>query len=118
VAAGIVMTAEAEGHALGPWGLYQMVGLSDGVVIGDCGFLAPPDHHGWVHAGFGVSNPSIHADLAVEGLEALLYWAKSQPGCTRVMADTACTNVWKIEVMERAGMRRAGSDGSLVYYEH
>ena len=33
------------------------------------------------------------------------------------MADAACTNLDAIRVMEGAGLRRAGSDGSLVYYE-
>jgi RimJ/RimL family protein N-acetyltransferase len=117
VAAGFVVTAEAEGRPLGPWGIYQMVRRSDDVVVGDCGFLGPPDEHGWVHAGFGISNPREHAPLAVEALAAIVRWAKAQPECTRVMADAACTNHVKIQVLEDAGLRRAGSDGSLVYYE-
>jgi len=117
VAAGFVVTAEAEGRPLGPWGVYQIVRLSDEVVIGDCGFLGPPDHHGWVHAGFGVSDPQHDGPLAVEAFGALVQWARAQPGCTRVMADAACTNLVAIRVMEGAGMQRAGSDGSLVYYE-
>ena len=36
---------------------------------------------------------------------------------TRVMADAAHTNRGYIRVMEEAGLRRAGSDGQLVYYE-
>ena len=49
--------------------------------------------------------------------EALIAWAREQPDCTRVLADAACTNLESIRVMEGAGMRRAGSDGRLVYYE-
>jgi RimJ/RimL family protein N-acetyltransferase len=117
VAAGFVVTAEAEGRPLGAWGVYQIVRRSDEVVIGDCGFLGPPDHHGWVHAGFGVTDPQREGTLAVEAFAGLLAWAKEQPDCTRVLADAACTNLVAIRVMEDAGMRRAGSDGSLVYYE-
>jgi RimJ/RimL family protein N-acetyltransferase len=117
VAAGLVVTAEAEGRPLGPWGVYQMVRRDDDVLVGDCGFLGPPDHHGWVHIGYAVADPGRHLDLAVEAFAALVTWAREQPECTRVMADAACTNLDSIRVMERAGMRRAGSDGSLVYYE-
>jgi RimJ/RimL family protein N-acetyltransferase len=117
VAAGFVVTAEAEGRALGPWGTYQIVRSSDGVVIGDCGFLGPPDHHGWVHVGYGVVEGERHQGYATEALTALIAWAKDRPEATRVLADTACTNLASIRVMEGAGMRRAGSDGDLVYFE-
>src|SRR3954469_14815232 len=55
VAAGFVVTAEAEGRPLGPWGTYQIVRRSDGVVVGDCGFLSAPDSHGFVHVGYGIA---------------------------------------------------------------
>src|SRR3954451_15473889 len=57
VAAGLVVTAEAEGRPLGPWTTYQMVRSADGSVIGDCGFLGPPDAQGHVHVGYGVAEP-------------------------------------------------------------
>jgi RimJ/RimL family protein N-acetyltransferase len=117
VAAGLVVTAAAEGRPLAEWGAYQIVRRSDGVVIGDCGFLGPPDHHGWVHAGHVVVEAETEGDSAVEAFGALIAWAKARPGVTRVMADAACTHHASIRVMEGAGMRRAGSDGQLVYYE-
>jgi RimJ/RimL family protein N-acetyltransferase len=117
VAAGFVVTAEAEGRPLGPWGVYQIERRSDGLVLGDCGFLGPPDEHGWVHAGYAVADTLEHRGLAIEAFAALIRWARAQPDCTRVLADAACTNLDAIQVMEGAGMRRAGSDGSLVYYE-
>jgi RimJ/RimL family protein N-acetyltransferase len=117
VAAGVVVTAQAEGHPLGPWGVYQLVRRGDDVIVGDCSVLGPPDHHGWVHIAHAVASLEEHTDLAIEALAALIAWAKTQPGVTRVLADAACTNLTSIRVMEGAGMRRAGSDGSLVYYE-
>src|SRR3954453_752086 len=54
VAAGFVVTAEAEGRPLGPWGTYQMVRRSDATVIGDCGFICPPDARGHIHVSYGV----------------------------------------------------------------
>jgi len=117
VAAGLVVTAEAEGRPLGPWTTYQMHRRSDGIVIGDCGFLGPPDAQGRVQLGYGVCEPERGHGFAVEALIALIAWARSHPEITRVLADTACTNLPSIAVMEAAGMRRAGSDGQIVLYE-
>jgi RimJ/RimL family protein N-acetyltransferase len=117
VAAGFIVTAEAQGRVLGPWSTYQMVRLSDGVVLGDCGFLGPPDHHGWVHVGYGVADSAREQGYATEALSGLIAWAKERPEVTRVLADTACTNHASIRVMEGAGMRRAGSDAGIVYFE-
>jgi RimJ/RimL family protein N-acetyltransferase len=117
VAAGIVVTAEAEGRGAGPWVTYQMVRRSDAMVLGDCGFIGPPDSRGWVHVGYGVAWPERDQGYATEALRGLIEWARGRPEVTKVLADAACTNLPSIRVMENAGMRRAGSDGELVYYE-
>jgi RimJ/RimL family protein N-acetyltransferase len=117
VAAGLVIAAEAEGRPLGPWTIYQIVRRTDGVVVGGCGFLEPPDAHGHVHVGFGVAPGERGRGYAGEALRALIEWARRRPEVTRVLADAAATNLDSIAVMEAAGMRRAGSDGQLVLYE-
>jgi RimJ/RimL family protein N-acetyltransferase len=86
-------------------------------VIGDCGFVEPPDRQGHVHVGFTVCEAERGQGYASEALAALIEWARRHEDVTRVLADTACTNLESIAVMEGAGMRRAGSDGRLVYYE-
>jgi len=52
-----------------------------------------------------------------EAVAALVAWARRQPGVTRVLAETACTNTAALAVYEAAGMRRAGADGDLVFFE-
>jgi RimJ/RimL family protein N-acetyltransferase len=117
VAAGLVVTAEAEGRPLGLWGTYQMIRLQDGVVVGDCGFLGPPDSQGYVHVAYGVVEEVRSQGYATEALAGLIAWTRTRPEVTRVLADSACTNHPSLRVMENAGMRRAGSDGVLVYFE-
>ncbi len=53
---------------------------------------------------------------ATEALAALLEWAREQQGLTCVLADTTRTNVASQRLLERAGMRRVGEDGELLYY--
>ncbi|HVL94892.1 MAG TPA: GNAT family N-acetyltransferase [Solirubrobacteraceae bacterium] len=117
VAAGLVVTAHATEGGLGRWGVYQMVRRADGVILGDCGFLGPPDHRGCVHVGYGLAEPERDHDYAVEALAALVAWARAQPEATRVLADVAPTNLATVRVLEAAGLRRAGADDRLVYYE-
>jgi RimJ/RimL family protein N-acetyltransferase len=117
VAAGIVVTAEVEGDPLGPWRVYEVLRRSDDVAIGVCGFPAPPDHHGWVRVGWSFADVEDKIELATEAFAGMMAWAKAHPGVTRVTGDAASTNLDSIRVMEGAGMRRAGSDGQLVYYE-
>ena len=118
VAAGIVLAAEADGFALGPWTGYQIVRRSDGLVIGGCGFvLGGPDPQGRVSIAFSIVESLDDESYAAEALRALIAWAKSQPDVTRVLAETAATNTRGVRVYEQAGMRRAGSDGQLVFFE-
>ncbi len=116
VSAGFVVTAAQGGRELGPFGTYQIVRRRDGAVIGACGFLGPPDETGAVRVGYGLAESARRQGYATEALRGLLDWARSQDGLTCVLADTTRTNVRSQRVMERAGMRRVGEDGELLYY--
>jgi RimJ/RimL family protein N-acetyltransferase len=116
VAAGLVMTAAQRGRDLGAFGTYQIVRRRDGSVIGACGFFGPPDETGAVRAGFGLAESARGNGYATEALKSLLDWAGAQDGLTCVLADTSRANVASQRVMERAGMRRVGEDGELLYY--
>lgn len=116
VSAGLVVTAAQGGRELGSFGTYQIVRRRDGAVIGACGFLGPPDEMGAVRVGYGLAESARRHGYATEALRGLLDWARSQDGLTCVLADTTRTNVRSQRVMERAGMRRVGEDGELLYY--
>jgi RimJ/RimL family protein N-acetyltransferase len=118
VAAGLVVTAEAEGRDLRPWSAYQVIRREDERAVGGCGFpFDGPDPQGRVMISFSIVDSARGEGYAAEALEAMIGWAKRQPGVTRVLAETAATNIRAIHVYERAGMRRAGSDGQLVFFE-
>jgi RimJ/RimL family protein N-acetyltransferase len=118
VAAGLVVTADAEGRDLRPWTAYQVIRRSDGVAVGGCGFaLGGPDVQGRVNISFSIVESACGEGYAIEALTAMIGWAKAQASVTRVLAETAATNTGGISVYERAGMRRAGSDGQLVFFE-
>jgi RimJ/RimL family protein N-acetyltransferase len=118
VAASMLCASEAEGRPLGPWGVYQMVRKADGRVVGGLGFLTGgPDQRGHVQVAFSVPASERGQGYGAEAVGALVTWARRQPGVTRVLAETAGTNTAALSVYEAAGMRRAGADGGLVFFE-
>lgn len=117
VAAGFVVTAETEGRDLGPWTTYQIVRVGDGVVVGDCGFIGPPDESGDAQVGFGIAFGERNRGYASEALRGLIDWARRHSDARRIVADVHPANFDSIAVMENAGMRRTGRDERLVYYE-
>lgn len=118
VAAGLVITAArgAQDDDAGPYRVYQVIRKADRCVIGDCGFLGPPDESGDLHAAYGVAEVEAGHRHAAEALGALIEWARRQPGVRRVLSEAAATNIASIRVMERAGMRRLSGDGDLVCF--
>jgi len=118
VAASMLCASEAERRPLGRWGVYQMVRKADGRVVGGLGFLTGgPDPRGHVQVAFSVPASERGQGYAAEAVGALVAWARRQPGVTRVLAETAGTNTPALAVYEAAGMRRAGADGDLVFFE-
>ena len=118
VAAGVVVTAAAEGRDLGPFTSYQIIRGEDGIAVGGCGFVfGGPDEQGCVQVSFSLVASAEGHGLAAEAMEALIGFAKGLPGVARVRAETAQTNTAGLEVYEQAGMRLAGWDGELVLLE-
>ena len=118
VAAGLVVTAQAEGRELAPWTAYQIVRRSDGKAVGGCGFVwGEPDRAGNVHVSFSIVDSARGEGYGPEALRAIIAFAKQHPEVTRVLAETAHTNTEGLGVFQEAGMRRAGADDHLVYFE-
>jgi RimJ/RimL family protein N-acetyltransferase len=112
------LTAAAAAHArpLGAFGTYQIVRRADGCVIGDVGFMGPPDDTGAVSLGCAITEDARGQGYATEAVGALLGWAREQSGLVCVLADTTRSNVASQRLLERVGMRRIGEDGELLYY--
>ena len=88
----------------------------DGAVIGDAGFLGPPDATGAVHLAVAITESARRRGYATEAVAALLEWAREQDGLTCVLADTTRSNLASQRLLERVGMHRIGRDGELLYY--
>jgi RimJ/RimL family protein N-acetyltransferase len=99
-----------------PYGPYQIVLRAGGRVIGDIGFHAPPDSGGSVTLGYGLVPEERGNGYATEALRRVIVWGLAQPPVSAVLADTTHDNVPSRRVMERAGMRAAGSDARKLYY--
>jgi len=112
----LTAAAAAHGRPLGPFGTYQVVRREDDTVVGDAGFLGPPDATGAIHVGCGIAQSAQRRGYATEALMALLDWAREQTGLTCVLADTTKSNVAGQRLLERVGMHRIGEDGELLYY--
>ncbi|MFL5274051.1 MAG: GNAT family N-acetyltransferase [Anaeromyxobacteraceae bacterium] len=104
------------GRPLGKFGTYQVIRREERAVIGDAGFLGPPDATGAVHLAVGITEGARRRGYATEAVRALLDWARTQDGLTCVLADTTRANHASRRLLERVGMHAVGRDGELLYY--
>ena len=112
----LTLAAAARQRPLGAFGTYQVIRRADRRVIGDVGFMGPPDATGAVNLGCAITADARRNGYATEALTTLLGWAREQPGLTCVLADTSRSNVASQRLLERVGLRRVGEDGELLYY--
>ena len=116
LAAELTLAAAARETPLGAFGSYQMIRRADQRVIGDVGFMGPPDETGAVSLLCAFAVPARGQGYATEALGALLEWASGQEGLTCVLADTTRSNHIARRLLERVGFRSVGGDGELRYY--
>ena len=112
----LTLAAAAHDRPFGSFGTYQVVRRTDDHVIGDVGFMGPPDATGAVHVGCAITEGERRQGYATEALTAVLEWARTQSGLTCVLADTTRANIASQRLLERAGMHKVGEDGELIYY--
>jgi RimJ/RimL family protein N-acetyltransferase len=112
----LTLAAAAQKRPLGPFGTYQVIRRADDRVIGDVGFMGPPDATGAVSVGCSITEDARSQGYATEALWTLLEWARGQSGLTCVLADTTRSNLASQRLLERVGLHRVGEDGELIYY--
>jgi RimJ/RimL family protein N-acetyltransferase len=112
----LTLAAAAQKRPLGAFGSYQLIRRADGNVIGDVGFMGPPDATGAVSVDCAIAEDARGQGYATEALTALLEWARGQTGLTCVLADTTRSNLASQRLLERVGLHRVGEDGELIYY--
>lgn len=97
----------AEPSTLG-WWTWLTVDRARGQVAGAIGFGGPPDADGAVMIGYATYPGADRRGYASEATRALVEWALSQPGVSRVCASIPPDNVAARRVAEKVGMRVAG----------
>ncbi|MFI9064203.1 GNAT family N-acetyltransferase [Streptomyces sp. NPDC053429] len=99
-----------------PFGNYEIRRREDGQAIGGLGFHGPADANGSVTIGYGLIPSARGKGYASEALRKLLLFARAR-GATRVKGDADHDNIASQHVMMAAGMRPAGHDERVRYFE-
>jgi len=113
-----ILPAQARATAdTAAWGIWTLVDRTDDTVIGEAGFLGPPDADGTVETGYSIVPERRGRRLASEATVALVAWAKEH-GATTVIATTRPDNVPSMRTLEAAGFERTGERDGLLTWEH
>lgn len=106
------------------WGTRLMVTREERerVVVGSVVLNGRPDATGTVELGYGVEGKSQMLGYATEGSRAVLHWALEQPDVRRVVATTPSWHRASLRVIEKLGMKPAGTIehdllGELLVFE-
>ncbi|WP_329389024.1 GNAT family N-acetyltransferase [Streptomyces sp. NBC_01351] len=99
-----------------PFGNYEIRRREDGQAIGGVGFHGSADENGKVTIGYGLVPSARGMGYASEALRGLLLFAWAH-GVTCVRGDADLDNLASQHVMTAAGMRPAGEDERVRYFE-
>jgi ribosomal-protein-alanine N-acetyltransferase len=96
------------------FGAWVVIDPGSGRVIGDIGFMGPPDGNGEVEIGYSLVPAARGRGLAAEAAAALSGWALRQPGVAAVTASCEPDNIASIRTLERSGFSRDGTRETLL----
>jgi RimJ/RimL family protein N-acetyltransferase len=104
------------------WVARATVAEPDGPVVGHAGFHGPPDETGMVEVGYSVDPAFRRRGYARAMVRALLAWAGSEDGVTRVRASISPDNEASLATIRGFGFERTGEqwddeDGLEIIYE-
>jgi RimJ/RimL family protein N-acetyltransferase len=95
------------------WLGYAAILRSERQVIGDIGFLGPPDPAGNVEIGYAVVSGRRGRGYASEMVGVLIRWAFEDERVRRITAHTDPDNAPSIKVLEKNGFQRDGTSAFL-----
>jgi RimJ/RimL family protein N-acetyltransferase len=96
------------------FGVWTVIEVATNSVVGDIGFVVPPDADGVVEMGYSIVPSRRRRGYAGEAAAALVGWAFEQQGVTAVVAGTDADNAASERVLEKAGFARTGEAGGEV----
>ena len=104
----------AASHETECYGVWVMIERESGSVVGDVGFIGPPDENGSIEVGYSVIPDRRRRGYATEAASAIVEWALSEPGVEVVVAGCDRDNEPSIRTLERLGFQRTGeANGQL-----
>jgi len=104
--------ANPDGERFGVW---LMIERDTNTVVGDVGFLGPPDD-GLLEIGFSVLPGYRRRGYASEAARAMVAWALREPGVRGVVARCDADNEASIGVIQRVGFVRTDEvDGQIQW---
>jgi ribosomal-protein-alanine N-acetyltransferase len=90
----------------GLFGVWAIVEIAAGSVIGDIGFLGPQDATGAIEVGYSIVPGRRRRGYASEAAAALVSWAFERLGVPAIVAGTDSDNVASHRMLERLGFVR------------
>jgi ribosomal-protein-alanine N-acetyltransferase len=107
---------EADPSLLG-WGPWLMIRRAEQAIVGDLGFKGRPDGEGTVEIGYRVVPAYRRQGYAFEATRALVDWALAEQDVRRIIAECSVGNAPSIRILEKLGLQRLETDGSLLRWE-
>ena len=98
------------------FGIYLIVRLSDGLVVGDAGFHTPPDLRGGAEIGYGLAPSARGCGFAGRAVRLLVDWGFAQPSLSSIIGETAADNAASIRVLQACGFTRITARGNRERY--
>ena len=99
------------------FGVWVMIEHDSRSVVGDIGFIGPPDETGSVEVGYSVIPRRRRRGYASEAARAILDWAVSQAGVHIVVASCERDNTPSIRTLERLGFRRTSEANGRIRWQ-
>jgi len=115
-AAQLLLRRAGDGEDEGPFGMYEIIEIATGAVIGGVGFHRPPNENGLVEIGYGVVPTRWDQGFGTEAVEEAVELAQRN-GARVVRARTEPTNVGSRRVLEKAGFSFLALDEEFATYE-
>ena len=100
------------------FGVWVMIERASRSVVGDIGFMGPPDEDGFVEVGYSVIPARRRDGYATEAARAILAWALDQPGVKAVVAGCDRDNEASVRTLERVGFRRTGEAKGRIRWRY
>jgi ribosomal-protein-alanine N-acetyltransferase len=100
------------------FGVWVMIKRNSRSVIGDIGFMGPPDEAGAIEVGYSVIPEWRRHGYATEAASAIVDWALSQPSVQLIVAGCSSDNAASVRTLERLGFQRTGEANSQIRWRY